>query len=129
MKAWETGTSQALSGHFYPTNFYIKNWETGSQSAQTISQGTQYYNTISRESGGTTVTMYIYNNSSRTTLVGSKSVGMTGSRTYRYIFAANSFNDENTATVSATVANLDLGEAAGIIPIVMHHLTKNIKAG
>jgi len=130
-KAWDNANAEVILCNAYgnsPT-LYIRNEETGTQSGQTVSNNTQYYNTISRESGGTTVTMYVYSNPSRTTLVGSKSVSVTGSRKYRFIFAANSYNDGKTYTVSAVIANLDLGEAAGIIPIVMHHLTKNIKAG
>jgi hypothetical protein len=121
---WYGNALLALSVFPIGTNLYVSNRESQAYSSQAITTGTQYYLTISRAAAGTTLTLYVYDDAARTSLVASKSVTVTAGNKYRYLFAANGNNDGLAGTaISAVIANLDIGEAGGgtIIPIIEHH--------
>jgi len=110
---WHDNYSAALDVPFSGALLYMCNRETRSYSGQAITTGVPYYLTISRAAGGTTVTLYIYTDAARTSLLASKSVSVAGANKYRYLFGTNSVNSGVAGrTISALLANLDIGEAA-----------------
>lgn len=68
-----------------------------------LATGTQYYCTFVRD--GITVTLYVYSNAARTTLVGSDSVNLQNPDFYRYFYPFMGF--EGASTAQLTTANID----------------------
>lgn len=89
----------------------------------TLSEDTIYYLTIERdESVGSfgDITCFIYSDSGRTTLVDTLNVVLhTSKKDFRYIYAANTFNDGSTDPFYGYSQNLDLQEAVVGVPIFM----------
>jgi len=96
--------------------FFIWNLETGSNNSAFLTVGTPYYCTVSRSTGGTTVTLNVYSGAGRTSLVWTRSCTVGTTRKYRYVYAVASGNSGHTDTASAVIANLDIGEAAAGVP-------------
>jgi len=67
---------------------------------------TWYYLTITK--AGTTLTCKIYSDSSRTTLITTKSLTLHGSWAFRYVFAVNTYNDANAAQTDVEIEKLIL---------------------
>jgi len=124
--SWVVNYSQAASVNWYGSGprLYIRNFESGNLDTANASLNTQYYLTISRSNE--TLTCEIYTDSSRTVeyLHDTITTGVPASRTYRYIFGANSHNSGNPdRLVSAVISNLDLQEGggpSGAAPQFMH---------
>lgn len=77
--------------------------------AASLDEDTRYYLRIVRSGGS--ITVYIYDDSGRTSLVDTISVSVTAGRTYRWLYAVGSWSQANPVAISGVVANLDLGGA------------------
>jgi len=101
-----------LYGNPSAITFYIRDCEDGSNdSGGAVAEGTTRYLTIERTSE-TDIEARIYSDSGRTTLVDTISTTITSGRRYRYIMPASSYHVGQAQEAFATVANLDLNEAA-----------------
>lgn len=70
---------------------------------------TRKYCTVTHDSGAGTVTLKIYSDSARTTLVDTLSITLTQTFSYRYLYGINSLNDGGMQTLTGDVSNLNLG--------------------
>jgi len=80
---------------------------TETSASADVSGGTWYYLTITRN--GDTLTLDIYSDANRSTLVDSLSLTVDASISFRYLYAVQSQNSGDADTLSFTVANLDIG--------------------
>lgn len=112
---WDVNSSQAVGTDWHATDG-LKLWcpENGNiDQYGSVSLNTRYYLTLSRDAGATSLVEYIYDDADRTNLLDSLSVSVPASRTYRHVFALNTYNlGDSGITASGDVRNLDLGEAA-----------------
>jgi len=90
-------------------NLVEGNWYSYS-STLNISVGTVYYCTISRSDGSSTVTLKVYSNAARTTLLKTMTVtSFTASRKWRFIYALRGMSDaDGMASATVWVENLKI---------------------
>ena len=90
-------------------NLVEGNWYSYS-STLNISVGTVYYCTISRSDGSGTVTLNVYSNAARTTLLKTMTVtSFTASRKWRFIYALRGMSDpDGMASATVWVENLKI---------------------
>jgi RHS repeat-associated protein len=108
--AWDDVTpAQAVSATLVggaTAQLVLKNHETGtSDSCSGLAVDTTYYATVERTAADT-VELRLYSDAGRTTLVDTLVVDdVNSARTWRYLFAANSYNDgQGTSPIDFTVA-------------------------
>jgi len=94
-----------LVGGASPT-LVLTNHETAAyETSDALSTQVAYYLSVSRSEAGDIV-VAIYSDSGRTTLVQTLSVETNANRSWRYLFALDSYNDGTSHTVSVDVENL-----------------------
>jgi len=85
-------------------------WDTLSGSLGTV------WHAARVERSAATLTLTIYTDLSRTTVLDTLTISVSASRTYRYVFAVNSNHIGNADAINGDVANLDLQEGGGPPP-------------
>ncbi len=113
VKNWDDDDDEAVSvtlvGAASPT-LVLTDHETGASDTSTsLTTQTTYYCTVER-TADTTVECRIYSDLGRTTLVDTLSVSVTSGRTWRYLVACNSYNDNEADAISFDVENLRAGD-------------------
>jgi hypothetical protein len=108
--SWQSGASSY--------NYGLERMDTYAQDNDNVSSALYYIKVVR---GGTSLVSYEYDDSARTNLIASQTVTLATGRTYRYLMSGVSSNSGTTETISYTVANMDIQEAAaGVsIPILM----------
>ena len=114
---WYANNSQAVHCWFYWTTtpvyrLYLRDCENGGtdQDFYTCLVNTWYYCTASRNA--TSMSILIYSDSGRTSLLDTITVTLAAGRTYRYFMACNSYDIGTTATMSWVSDYYDLHEAS-----------------
>mgnify|MGYP000076502214 CR=1 FL=1 len=113
---WIDNNSEAIAGYFSGiSRLYFRNYESGSLDYASASFDTDYYLRIIRSSG--TLVCELYTDPSRTAeyLHDTITIAIPSGRTYRYVFAVNTQNNDTGGVASAVVANLDLQEGGGAV--------------
>jgi hypothetical protein len=77
-----------------------------------LTEGTKYYYTCQIDDTADQITVEIYSDSGRTTLLDTLVVPMDDGQTYRYCYATASWDSGSTQAITFDVENLDLNEAA-----------------
>jgi hypothetical protein len=113
------GGKDALTIQVWKTNgadliLYLAELASGTPTVDTFTWtlGTTYYTTLIRdESVGAngTLYLYIYSDAARTTLLDTLSVTLTQKIDFRYIYAANSYNQGEDRSNDGFIQDLDMG--------------------
>jgi len=121
-RSWFVDNAEAVQVWWYNPNgssikLYLQETDGGwtQDISGALALNTDYYCTLTRS--GATVTLQIYSDAARTTLVDTLTVSIPSAHTYRYVFAAVSYNTATAHSATAIIRNLDLGEVStGAIP-------------
>lgn len=113
--SWDTNNNQVIDFWYYSNGtdypvYTFRNEESSTSDVRNLSWNTSYWLTITRTSD-TAIKCDIYTDSGRTNLDFTLNLTITTGRTYRYIFACVSYNDNSVNTSYEDVENLDLGIA------------------
>jgi len=113
VKNWDDDDDEAVSvtlvGAASPTLVLTDHESGASDTSTALTTQTTYYCTVER-TADTTVECRIYSDLGRTTLVDTLSVSVTSGRTWRYLVACNSYNDNEADAISFDVENLRAGD-------------------
>lgn len=99
-----------------PLFFLFRGAHEAADSTTNLSEDTVYYCTLSRAAGSDTVTLKIYSNTSRTTLVDTLTVTGYRRAKYRYAFGMVNRNDGYPFGYTGYFQNMDLKEGPAFRP-------------
>lgn len=111
LNAWTTPDIRIYAYSVTPPTINLGRGSTVTDTSTGLADNTLYYCTLSRSAGGDTVTLYIYSDAGRTTLVDTLSVSGFSTNRFRYLYGMASYNSASNIRWDGYVQNLDIKAA------------------
>ncbi len=115
LNAWATPDIRISAYSVTPPTLNLARGATTTDTSIGLADNTLYYCTLSRAAGGDVVTLDIYSDASRTTLVDTLSVSGFGTNKFRYLYGMASHNSATNIRWDGYVQNLDLNKRPSAI--------------
>jgi hypothetical protein len=100
-------TAYKNTGASATVDLYLEYPPTYSATIAGLALNTTYYLTIVR--GATTLTVYVYTDAARATLLTSDSISVPGAPTFRYVYGLSAYGPASAGNATGVVARLELG--------------------